>query len=57
MGSFYLPSFDGERIETRTRIAAGFLFLGAFEMTYTAYAFSHNYNDNNPAIRARWRWP
>ena len=27
-----------------------------FRHKHTAYAFANN-NDNNPAIRARWRWP
>ncbi len=27
-----------------------------FRYNHTAYAFANN-NDNNPAIRARWRWP
>ena len=28
-----------------------------FRHKHTARAFSHNNDDNNPAIRARWRWP
>ena len=27
-----------------------------FQYKHAAYAFANN-DDNNPAIRARWRWP
>ena len=27
-----------------------------FQQQHPVRAFSHNNNDNNPAIRARWRW-